>query len=69
MAFTYAPYREPHKACANNEKLKSVLNEHKNESFYANENVMRLLNIVQLHFFLLCRIYAIIVTRNDFVMH
>ena len=30
------------KACANNKKLKSARNLHKNESFYGNENVMRL---------------------------
>ena len=41
-AITYARYRVPHKAHANNEKLKSAQNEHKNESFYAYENVMRL---------------------------
>ena len=44
MAFTYALYRKAQrKACAN-EKLKSAQNEHKNESFYAYENVMRLSN-------------------------
>ena len=44
MAFTYAPYRAPRKARANNEKLKSARNEHnlKNKSFYAYENVMRM---------------------------
>ena len=42
MAFTYARYRAPRKARANNEKLKSARNEHKNVSFYAYENVMRL---------------------------
>ena len=47
MAFTFARYRMPYKACANNEKL----NEHINESFYANENVMRLQNIVHHYFF------------------
>ena len=41
-AFTYAHYRAPCKAHANNEKVKSVGNEHKNESFYEYENVMRL---------------------------
>ena len=42
MAFTYARYRAPRKARANSEKLKSARNEHKNESFNAYENVMRL---------------------------
>ena len=45
MAFTYAAaarYRAPHKAGASNEKLKSAWNEHKNESSYPYENVMRL---------------------------
>ena len=42
MAFTYARYRAPRKARANNEKLILARNEHKNESFYAYENVMRL---------------------------
>ena len=42
MAFTYAGYRAPRKARANNEKLKPARNEHQNESFYAYENVMRL---------------------------
>ena len=42
MAFTYARYPVPRKAHANNEKLKSTRNEHKNESFYAFNNVMRL---------------------------
>ena len=46
MAFTYARYRAPRKANASNEKLKSARNKHKNESFYAYENVMRLKNIV-----------------------
>ena len=40
MAFTYARYQAPHKAHAYNEKLKSARNEHKNESFYAYENVI-----------------------------
>ena len=35
-----AHYRAPRKACANNEKLKSAWNEHKNESFYAYENLI-----------------------------
>ena len=38
----YARYRAPRKAHANNDKLKSARNEHKNQSFYAYENVMRL---------------------------
>ena len=42
MAFTYARYRAPLKAHANNEKLKSTRTEHKNESFYAYENVIRM---------------------------
>ena len=42
MAFTDARYRAPRKARANNEKLKSARNEHKNVSFYAYENVIRL---------------------------
>ena len=41
MAFTYARYWVLRKAGANNEKLKSTQNEHKNKSFYAYENVMR----------------------------
>ena len=32
----------PRKACANTELLNSTQNEHKNESFYANENESRL---------------------------
>ena len=42
MAFTYARYRAARKAHTSNEKLKSTRNEHKIESFYAYENVMRL---------------------------
>ena len=42
MAFTYARYGAPHKARVNNEKLQLARNEHKNESFNAYENVMRL---------------------------
>ena len=38
----YARYLALLKAHANNENLKSAWNEHKNESFYAYENVMRL---------------------------
>ena len=41
MAFTYA--ETPRKAHANNEKQKSASNKHKNESYYAYENVMRLI--------------------------
>ena len=41
MALT-ARYRAPRKARASNEKLKSARNEHKNESFYVYEKVMRL---------------------------
>ena len=52
-----------------NEKLRTARNEHKNESFYAYENVMRLLNIVHHYFFRLCRIYAIIAIKNDFAIH
>ena len=33
MAFTYARYRAPRKARANNEKLKSARNEHKMKAF------------------------------------
>ena len=39
MAFTYARYRAPRKARANNEKLKSARNEHKNVSFYQYEKM------------------------------
>ena len=42
MAITFACYRAPRKARANNGKLKSARNDQKNESFYAYENVMRL---------------------------
>ena len=42
MAFTDAHYRAPRKARANNEKLMSAWNEHKNKRFYVYENVMRL---------------------------
>ena len=42
MAFTYAHDRAPCKARVINEKVKSARNKHKNESFYAYENVMRL---------------------------
>ena len=67
--FTYAHYRAPCKAHAYNEKLKSAQNEHKNESFYAYINVMRLCNIVHHYFFRFCRIYAIIAIKTDFVIH
>ena len=46
-----------------NEKLKSARNEHKNEIFYAYENIVHHI------FFPLCRIYAIIAIKNDFVIH
>ena len=69
IAFTYARYQVPGKAHAKNEKLKSARNEHNNESFYAYENVMRLYIIVHHYFLRLCRIYAIIVIKNDFAIH
>ena len=76
MALTYARFQAPRKARANNEKLKSAQKEHKNENFYAYENVMRLKNIVHHisfvsapYCFRFCRIYAIIAIKNDFVIH
>ena len=42
MAFSYARYQAPCKTRANNEKLKSSQNEHKNGNFDVFENVMRL---------------------------
>ena len=48
---------------------KSARTKHKNENFYAYENVMMLLNIVHRYFFRFCRIYAIIAIKNDFVIH
>ena len=69
MAFTYARHRAPHKARANNEKLKFARNEHKNERFCAYENVDETVKYSVPLFLLFLQNYAIIAIKNDFVIH
>ena len=69
MALTYAWYWAPRKAQANNEKLKSARNEHNNESFYMYENCDKAVKYSAPVFLSLCRIYAIIAIKKDFVIH
>ena len=68
----YARYRVRRKAHANNEKLKSAWNAHKNESFYAYENVKRLYNIEH-NLSFVQNLYKKLKTnkgiKNDFVIH